>query len=90
MGRTVTLTIELAGRTERLLAERAGQEGKTAEMLASELFEQAIAPGRTFDEILAPFRKEFAESGMTEEEWDALIEEAREEVWQEQQARKKQ
>ena len=38
---------------------------------------------RTIDEILAPVRKQFVESGMTEEELDVLIDEAREEVWQE-------
>jgi hypothetical protein len=37
----------------------------------------------TLDEILAPVRKEFVESGMTEEELEVLIDEAREEVWQE-------
>lgn len=37
----------------------------------------------TIDEILAPIRKQFVESGTTEEELDALIDEAREEVWQE-------
>ena len=42
---------------------------------------------KTFDEILAPFRVEFAEIGMTEAEFDALIEEARGEVWQEQQCK---
>lgn len=36
----------------------------------------------TIDEILEPIRKQFVESGMTEEDLDALIDEAREEVWQ--------
>jgi hypothetical protein len=45
---------------------------------------------RTFDEILAPFRQSVAESGMTDEELDALFQEAREEVWQQWQQTKKQ
>lgn len=40
---------------------------------------------KTLAEILEPFRRAFAESGLTEEEWDAMIEEAREEIWQEKQ-----
>jgi hypothetical protein len=46
----------------------------------------AIAPSadRTFDEILAPVRQGFQESGLTEEELKKLFEEAREEVWQQQ------
>lgn len=36
----------------------------------------------TIDEILAPIRKQFNESGMTEDELEVLIDEAREEVWQ--------
>jgi plasmid stability protein len=82
------LTIELPEVVERQLAERAGHEGKTVETLARELIEKAIAPEKTLDEILAPFREEFAQSGMTEAEWDVLIEEAREEVWQEKQGKK--
>lgn len=36
-------------------------------------------------EILAPFRQEVKESGISEDEFTALFEEAREEVWQEKQ-----
>jgi hypothetical protein len=42
-------------------------------------------PEKTLDEILAPFREEFAKSGITEEELDVLIDEARKEVWEEKQ-----
>jgi hypothetical protein len=84
----MTLTIELPEAVKRQLAERAGHEGKTVETLASELIVKAVTPERTLDEILAPFREEFAQSGMTETEWDALIEEAREEVWQENHGKK--
>lgn len=37
----------------------------------------------TLDEILAPIRQGFAESGLTEDELTALFEEARDEVWDE-------
>lgn len=81
----MTLTIELSVAVERQLAERAAKTGQSAAALASELIERAVAPEKSFDEILAPFRQSFAESGMTDDELDALIEEAREDVWQEQQ-----
>ena len=38
---------------------------------------------RSFDEILSPIRKTFQASGMSEDEVNALFEEAREEVYQE-------
>ncbi len=81
----MTLTLVLSEPVERRLAERAAKDGKSVEALATELIERAVAPERekTFAEIMAPFRQSFAESGTTEEELDALIEEAREEVWQE-------
>ncbi|MEK6410881.1 MAG: hypothetical protein AABN34_28485 [Acidobacteriota bacterium] len=37
----------------------------------------------SLDEILGPVREQFAASGMTEEDLDALIEEVREEIWME-------
>ena len=88
------LTIELPEPVERRLAERAAKAGKTVELLARELIEQAVPPAdppkeKTLREIMAPFAQEFAESGMTDEEFDALIEEARNEVWEEQQKRAK-
>jgi len=84
----MTLTIELPKAVERQLSERAGLEGKTVEVLACELIQKAVAPEKTFDEILGPFRQSVAESGMTEEELDALVEEARNEIWQEKQGAK--
>jgi hypothetical protein len=84
----MTLTIELPEPVERKLAERAARAGKTAEALAAELIEREVGREPTLAEIMAPFAQEFAESGMTEAEFDDLIEEAREEVWQEQQRKK--
>ena len=86
----MTLTITLPESVEKRLAEQAAKDGKTVEALASELIEKAVTPAkeRTLAEIMAPFAQEFAESGMTEEEFDALIEEAREEVWQEKHGKK--
>jgi hypothetical protein len=85
----MAMTIHVPERVERKLTERAAKVGKPAEALALELIEQGVDREPTLAEIMAPFAREVAESGMTEAEFDALIEEAREEVWQEQQRKKK-
>lgn len=82
----MTLTFDLPPAVQKQLARRPDSEGKTVEKIATGLFQKS-APEKTMDEILAPFRKEFAESGMTEEEWDTMIEEARQEVWEEKNGR---
>jgi hypothetical protein len=46
-----------------------------------------LLAAKSFDEILAPIRRTFQESGMSEDDLDALFEEAREEVYQERKAR---
>ncbi len=79
------LTIELSPTVESRLAAHAARQGTTAEAVVKELVEQKFMEPRTFDEILAPFRQSVAESGMTDEELDALVEEARELHWQEKQ-----
>jgi plasmid stability protein len=48
----------------------------------------AVPSGRTLEELLTPIREEFERSGMTEEELAGLVEDIREEIWQEKQARK--
>jgi plasmid stability protein len=83
----MTLTITLPEPVERRLAEQAAAVGKSVEALAGELIEKAVGPpggGKPFAEIAEPFRLSFEESGMTEEELDELVEQAREEIWQEQ------
>jgi plasmid stability protein len=77
-----TLTIALPEAVEWQLAKRAEHEGKTVEALARELIEKAVAPEKTLNEILTPFRQSFAESGMTDQELDSLVEKARKEIWQ--------
>ncbi|MEK6302561.1 MAG: hypothetical protein AABO41_17760 [Acidobacteriota bacterium] len=52
-------------------------------MSSHTLIQAEILSQRPLSEILAPIRKSFEESGMTEEDLDVLIEEVREEVWKE-------
>ena len=82
------ITIRIRPEVQEKLQQRAFDSGQDVEAYAERLIEKALSGPPSIDELLAPVRKQFAESGMTEEELDALIEEAREEVWQEKQARK--
>ena len=85
-----SVTVILPPDTERKLREKAVSAGLTLETYLSRLAETDATNGTpqrkaTFDEILAPIRKGFAESGMTEDELTELFQEARQEVWQENQ-----
>lgn len=46
-----------------------------------------LLAAKSFDEILTPIRKTFQESGRSEDELEALFEEAREEVYQQRKAK---
>ena len=75
----MSLTIELPAETERELSEFAKESGRTPEAVVLELIQRRLS-AETFDQILAPFRKEVAESGMSEAELDAFFGEVLEEV----------
>jgi siderophore synthetase component len=82
------VTVHLPPETERTLREKATSAGVTLEAYLRELAERDAtrsARAATLDEILAPVREGFAESGMTEDELTVLFEEARDEVWREKQ-----
>jgi endonuclease III-like uncharacterized protein len=81
MGATITLPTEL----EKKVAERAAAQGLPLEEYTLRLIEEGLTPReRTFDEILAPFRREVEESGITDEELDALFGQARRDYYREQ------
>jgi hypothetical protein len=86
----MTITISLAPEIEKKLLQAAAQSGVAPDAYARTLIETSLSQSRleTFDEILAPVRKGFEESGITEDELTALFEEARDEAWQERQRRK--
>ncbi len=83
------VTVHLPPETERTLREKAASAGLTLEAYLQKLAQRDAENGaprtRTLDEILAPVREGFAESGMNEDEVTALFEEARKEEWQEKQ-----
>ena len=79
----MTVTIHLSPEQERQLSERATRSGQDLAGYIHRLIERDIRTPATLDEALASVRRQFQESGLTEEDLDALVEEAREEVWRE-------
>jgi hypothetical protein len=77
----MTITIMLPPDTERKLVERAKRSGQDIETVARQLIERGVTADATLDEILAPFRRQVAESGISDKELTALFEEARGDVY---------
>ncbi len=75
------LQIPLTPVAEELLQERAKAHGEDVASYAARLLQDAlVAP--SVEELLAPFRKQVEESGITDAELHSLGEELRTEVWQ--------
>lgn len=68
------LTVTLRREVEETLARRASESGLAIEEYASQLLTAAVSVP-TLDQILAPVRRRFQESGMTEEQLADLLEE---------------
>lgn len=80
---TMTLTINVRENTKAILEQKAKSHGKDFAEYVEELLEKDADRPKTLDEILAPLRRNFAESGMSEEDLDALIESERQALWEE-------
>lgn len=72
----MTLSIPLSPETEAKLRERAAAARKDPTTYAAEVLERAIARP-SLDELLAPLRREFADSGTSDEELVRQITETR-------------
>jgi hypothetical protein len=81
------LQIPLSPATEETLRERAKSSGSDVSGYAARLIQEALSTP-SVDELLAPFRKQVEESGITDEELDRLGEELRREARLERRARK--
>jgi hypothetical protein len=79
----MTITIELSPEKERRLHELAARKGQDVETYAQGLIDRGIDAATSLEEILAPVRKQFEESRMTDEELTKLVQEAREDIWNE-------
>jgi hypothetical protein len=80
----MTLTLELPPETEKKLQARAAEAGRSVEGVALQLLEEALGvnggkipshAGKTFDQILAPVRVGWQESGLSEDQVDQLFDE---------------
>lgn len=73
----MTVTLELEPEVESLLEKRARAEGCDIKGYVQRLVERDVNRGRTFDEILAPFRAAVERSGISDQELDNLFTEVR-------------
>ena len=65
------IKLRISQQAKEKLAQRAAESGRDVAEYTSELVEQAVTRP-TLDELLAPVRSDFANSGMSEEEIMAL------------------
>ncbi|MBA5868346.1 MAG: hypothetical protein GDA67_16760 [Nitrospira sp. CR1.3] len=65
----MTLNITLQTDTETKLRERAQAEGEDVDSYAARLLEDAVS-APSIDDLLAPFRREVDESGMSDAQLD--------------------
>ena len=63
------------------LADEATSRGLSVEPYAAELIRRGVYGGRSFAEILAPFREQVASSEIQDAELDGLFESARNKVY---------
>jgi len=72
----MVVRLEISEDLERKLVDRARSNGQDASQYVHGLLERDLtAP--TLDEVLQPLRDQVEKSGMSEEELDALVEQAR-------------
>jgi hypothetical protein len=81
------LHVPLSPDTEQVLRERARAHGEDAATYAARLIKDGLNTTNV-EELLAPFREQVDQSGLTDAELDEFGETLREEVWQQQQAKK--
>jgi hypothetical protein len=73
----MVVRIELSGELERKLADRARAMGQNANQYVQQILERDLTMA-SLDEVLAPFRNQVENSGISDEELDGLVEQARE------------
>jgi hypothetical protein len=83
----MSIQVELKPEVEVMLQKRALDRGCDVAGYVERLIEKDVLAAQSFDEILAPIRQGFQESGMSEDELDTLFEEAREDAFQARQAK---
>jgi hypothetical protein len=82
----MTITINLSSEQERRLTERAARTGQDVAAYVHHLIDRDL-DAENLDTILAPVRRDFEQSGMTDDDLAALVEEVREDIWREKHGR---
>jgi hypothetical protein len=89
-GVDMELVITVPDEAKVALEQRARERGYSdVTMYVERLITTDLLAAQSFDEILAPIRRTFQTSGRSEDDVAALFAEAREEVYQEQEAKAK-
>lgn len=84
-----TLSLEISDlETVQAIEEAAKQQGKAPAEWALDLLKTALLARKPFEELVEPLAQDFDESGMSEEEFDDLIERERQARWEEMHGRK--
>ena len=78
--------LHLSKQATEKLTQRAANSGRDVAAVASDLIEQAITQP-TIDEVLAPFRKQVADSGMSDRQLDEMFQDIREKAFEDRQRR---
>lgn len=81
------LQIPLNPDTEKILRERAREKGQDVTVYVARIIQDALS-APSVDDLLAPFRKQVEDSGISDGELDTLGESLRDEVWKEKQSKK--
>ena len=78
----MSVTIEISTDLEETIRQRAVKAGQNLSTFVLEAVREKIARSQSLDEICAPFAHAVSASGITDDGFDELVEEARQEVWQ--------
>ena len=78
----MTITIELSNEQGLTVEAEASRRGQQPAEFVRGLVVRGLTPKPTLAEILAPLRQQVEESGVSDDELDALFRSAREEVYQ--------
>ena len=79
----MTVTISLRPEEQTKLSQRAAAEGKDVAEYVHQLVRRDIESPPSIAQAAEPVARAVRASGISEEEFDALIEQARQEVWDE-------
>lgn len=83
----MSISIPLSPEAEARLRERAKAAGEDITAYAARVLHEALT-SPSVDELLAPFRKQVEESGMSDDQLDELYEDLRNKVWDEHQIKR--